>query len=177
MQATTQTRDSRRRKRRTPRQPAARKILIAGAEGEAAQRLAEAVTGLGYEAVFARTFEETLSRLQQEPYALWVLDADALRLSEAMVWASLRFAAEDIGRRPLEAPAPAASPRTPAIVLVRAGQPDAMRALNAAACAPTITGWNREGWILGVQETPFEPEELAALARELFAETCADAAD
>jgi CheY-like chemotaxis protein len=157
------------RKSRKAAKPA-RAVLIAGIEKETAGRLASVFEGMGFEAVVARDYEETLSRLQEQPFALWVLDAASLRLEESIVWASLRFAAEGPMGGFREEMQPCDAARTPVVLLARSGDTLAYRALNAAATAPSITGWNREGWILGMQEVPFEKEDLEALTKELLAE-------
>ncbi|MBI3829254.1 MAG: hypothetical protein HY291_07040 [Planctomycetes bacterium] len=148
----------------------ARAVLIAGAEQALAGRLGEAFAEMGLEHVWAADYEATLLRLQERPFALWVLDAAPLRLMESIVWASLRFAAEGpLGGSDLLTQSHECA-RAPVILLAHPGQNLAYRALNAAATAPSITGWNRKGWILGVQDLPFVKEDLMALTKELLAE-------
>lgn len=163
------------RKSRKAAKPA-RAVLIAGVEEETAQKLAGAYARMGFETVVARDYEETLARLQEHPFALWILDAASLRLGESIVWASLRFAAEGPMSGIREVLEPREEVRTPVILLSRSGETLVYRALNAAATAPSITGWNREGWILGMQEVPFEKEDLEALTKALLAEALSGAA-
>lgn len=153
-----------------PRKPA---VLIAGCVADQEAKLVELYRGLGFDTQVVQRYEQTLASLQEQKFELWVLDAASLRLGEAMVWASLRFASEGMGLNGAGELQPGVWPRTPVVVLVRAGDPAGLRALNAAASAPTITGWNRAGWVLGVQEVPIEARDLAALTQELLAECAA----
>lgn len=153
-----------------PRKPA---VLIAGCAADQEPKLVELYGGLGFETQAVQRYEQVLACLQERKFELWVLDAASLRLGEAMVWASLRFAAEGMGLNRAGDLQPGSWPRTPVVVLVRTGDPAGLRALNAAASAPTITGWNRAGWVLGVQEMPFDARDLAALTQELLAECAA----
>ena len=140
--------------------------LLAGCDESTAAQLERLCARLELSTTRAGTFDAAVDHLQRQTFALWVLDARKLPLAEPILWASLRFA----GERPRGARLPPAAGSVPVLVLIAANDRKALSTLSAAAAAPTITGWNRSGWRLGVQEMPCADERLEALLRNLLTE-------
>lgn len=142
-------------------------VLVGGCAPADAARLRLWLADRGYACEEAGTFEETLRALERRSFDLWIFESEGLRLYEPMVWASLRFACDRSGTRNASKPAQAIT-QIPVLVLVRKIGAEALKPLSAAASTPSITGWNRSGWNLGVQEWPCSEERLAALVAELL---------
>jgi hypothetical protein len=145
-------------------------VLLAGCAPAATEQLERLCAHLDLITAHSTTFDETVRTLQHKDFALWILDARRLNLEEPMLWAALRFAGEHShGAR-------AAGCSVPVLVLINAGDRKAISALNAAAATPSITGWNRSGWRLGLQEMPCTDERLEALMARLLADKWANEA-
>ncbi|MCZ7644363.1 MAG: hypothetical protein M5U26_03630 [Planctomycetota bacterium] len=142
-------------------------VLLAGFRPAARGRLELSLSRMGFAVVAAPGYETTLALLESQRFSLWVLDAETLRLTEPMVWASLRFAYDNPAAA-MPGTAPAAA-RVPVIVLTPPGGGEGFKPLTAAASTPSITGWNRSGWNLGVLEWPGSEAKLRALVDQLLA--------
>ena len=171
------TRPVRRRQGAPPgRGPRSREVLLAGCDRAACHTLIQVCGRLGLRCTEAHTFDAVVDQLQRGSFALWVLDARHLPLDEPIVWASLRFAGEHGKGLRRSGHRAGGVTLAPVLVLVPAGDQQALSALSAAASTPTITGWNRSGWNLGVQEMPCADARLKALIRRMLAERRAPAA-
>ncbi len=154
--------------RRSTRASAARvNVLVGGCAPADAARVRLWLADRGYACEEAGTFEAALRALERRRFDLWIFEAEGLRLHEPMVWASLRFACDRSGSRGTGKPGQTTT-QIPVLVLVRKIGTEALKPLAAAASTPSITGWNRSGWNLGVQEWPCSEDRLGALVAELL---------